>query len=137
MLVGHWKPRHNLLKCHSSPRRIYHHNTCRVRKHFHLFASFFSPSIRYLNNMASAWRGDVSFQAWSNLSPVPLLSSVWMKISQLSGRSRLPDFHLEKNERSRKMLRSACCQTRGEYSCIPETHQAHHLHLPVSLLSSA
>lgn len=45
VLVGHWKPRHNLLKCHSSPQRIYHHHTCRVRKHFHLFTSFPPPSI--------------------------------------------------------------------------------------------
>lgn len=53
------KPRPNLLKCHSSPPRIYHHNT-RVRKHFHSCSHLFSPPILiwHLKNMA-ALRGDV------------------------------------------------------------------------------
>lgn len=54
------KPRPNLLKCHSSPQRIYHHNTSRVRKHFHSCSHLFSPPlpIWYLKNMV-ALRGDV------------------------------------------------------------------------------
>lgn len=111
------KPRPNLLKCHSSPQRIYHHNTSRVRKHFHSCSHLFSPYSHLISQKHGCLEGKMlNFKALF----VPLLQSAWTETSGLM------------KVQSLLIIRSQDQIEGSSYLVflnVSKTHQTHHLHL--------
>lgn len=111
------KPRPNLLKCHSSPQRIYHHNTSRVRKHFHSWAHLFSPYSHLISQKHGCLEGRCVI-----LGSVCPSASVSMD-GDFSGLTKVQSLLIF---RSRDQIEGSSYLVLANVS---KTHQTHHLHL--------